>query len=98
MTTIHRHRPSGISPAHAGQTRQRLLTHGAALTGLAAAFMLVAACASSGGTAAGQAHGNNYSDSFNGIKFTWQIVTPSGKPAGAGSPAPTPSYSTQSGY
>jgi hypothetical protein len=36
--------------------------------------------------------------SFNGIKFTWQIVTPSGKPAGAGSPAPTPSYSTQGGY
>lgn len=206
MTIVHRHRPPGVSPAHApahaGERRQRLLARGAALTGLAAAFMLVAACGSSGGstassgasskaaptavvsarqlsgigavlvtssgmtiytpktpaevngnikctgsclsfwfpvttssgnlrssglpgklgtihlpdgktqltyggrplytfrldTAAGQAHGNNYSDSFNGIKFTWQIVTPSGKAAGAGYPAPAPSYSTQGGY
>jgi predicted lipoprotein with Yx(FWY)xxD motif len=202
MTTIHRRRPPGVSPAQAGQSRQRLLTRGAALASLAAASTLVAACGSSGGntassgasskkaptavvsarqlsgvgvvlvtrsgmtiytpkmpaevngnikctgsclsfwfpvttssaslrssglpgklgtihlsdgktqltysgrplytfrldTAAGQAHGNNYSDSFNGIKFTWQIVTPSGKAAGAGSPAPTPSYSTQGGY
>jgi len=49
-------------------------------------------------TAAGQAHGNNFHDSFNGTSFTWQVVTTSGKPAGAGSPAPTPSYSYQSGY
>jgi predicted lipoprotein with Yx(FWY)xxD motif len=49
-------------------------------------------------TAAGQAHGNNFTDSFNGTTFTWQVVTASGKPAGAGSPAPTPSYSYQSGY
>ena len=202
MTNIHRHRPPGVNPAQPGQSRQRLLTRGAALTGLAAAAMLMAACGSSGGdtassgatskaapaalvsarqlsgigavlvtssgmtiytpktpaevngnikctgsclsfwfpvttssvnlrssslpgklgtihlsngksqltysgrplytfrldTAAGQAHGNNYSDSFNGIKFTWQIVTPSGKAADAGAPAPTPSYSTQGGY
>jgi predicted lipoprotein with Yx(FWY)xxD motif len=49
-------------------------------------------------TAAGQAHGNNFHDSFNGTSFTWQVVTASGKPAGAGSPAPAPSYSYQSGY
>jgi predicted lipoprotein with Yx(FWY)xxD motif len=49
-------------------------------------------------TAAGQAHGNNFSDSFNGTTFTWQVVTASGKPAGARSPAPAPSYSYQSGY
>jgi predicted lipoprotein with Yx(FWY)xxD motif len=48
--------------------------------------------------AAGQAHGNNFSDSFNGTAFTWQVVTASGKPGGAGSPAPAPSYSPQAGY
>jgi predicted lipoprotein with Yx(FWY)xxD motif len=48
-------------------------------------------------TAAGQAHGNNYTDSFNGITFTWQVVTTSGTPAGGGSPAATPS-SGQGGY
>jgi predicted lipoprotein with Yx(FWY)xxD motif len=49
-------------------------------------------------TSPGQAHGNNYSDSFNGTNFTWQVVTASGKPARAGSPAPAPSYTSQSGY
>ena len=48
--------------------------------------------------AAGQAHGNDFSDSFNGTAFTWQVVTASGKPGGAGSPAPAPSYSRQAGY
>lgn len=48
-------------------------------------------------TAAGQAHGNNYSDSFNGTAFTWQVVTASGKASTSG-PAPAPSYSSQSGY
>jgi predicted lipoprotein with Yx(FWY)xxD motif len=49
-------------------------------------------------TAAGQAHGNNFSDSFNGIRFTWQVVTANGKASGAGSPAPAPSYSYPAGY
>jgi len=49
-------------------------------------------------TAAGQVHGNNYTDSFNGTTFTWQVVTASGKPPGAGGPAPSPSYNYQSGY
>lgn len=49
-------------------------------------------------TAAGQAHGNNFHDSFNGINFTWQVVTTSGKPPGPGSPAPAPSYGYQGGY
>jgi predicted lipoprotein with Yx(FWY)xxD motif len=49
-------------------------------------------------TAAGQAHGNNFTDSFNGTTFTWQVVTASGKPGGAESPAPAPSYTYQSGY
>ena len=201
MTTIYRLRPPNASPAQARQNLQRLLTHGAAMTGLAAASMLAAACGSSGGTtaassgasstaptgvvsarqlsgvgavlvtssgmtiytpktpaevngnikctgsclsfwfpvttssvnlpssglpgklgtiqlpdgttqltyngrplytfrldtAAGQAHGNNYTDSFNGTTFTWQVVTASGKPAGAGSPAPAPSYNSQGG-
>lgn len=48
-------------------------------------------------TAAGQAHGNNYTDSFNATTFTWQVVTASGKPAGTGSPAPAPSYNSQGG-
>jgi predicted lipoprotein with Yx(FWY)xxD motif len=49
-------------------------------------------------TSPGQAHGNNYTDSFNGSTFTWQVVTASGKPAGAASPAPAPSYTPQAGY
>jgi predicted lipoprotein with Yx(FWY)xxD motif len=49
-------------------------------------------------TSPGQAHGNNYTDSFNGTTFTWQVVTASGKPARAGSPAPVPSDTYQSGY
>lgn len=49
-------------------------------------------------TAPGQAHGNNYTDHFNGTTFTWQAVTASGKPGGAGTPAPSPSYSNQPGY
>ncbi len=48
-------------------------------------------------TAAGQAHGNNYTDSFNGTTFTWQVVTASGKPAGAASPAPVASYNSGGG-
>ena len=48
-------------------------------------------------TAAGQAHGNNYTDSFNGTTFTWQAVTASGKPARAGAPAPAQSSSSQGG-
>ena len=49
-------------------------------------------------TGAGQAHGNNFTDSFNGTTFHWQVVTASGKPGGAGSPAPSPSYNYQTGY
>jgi len=51
-------------------------------------------------TAPGQVHGNNFTDHFNGTTFTWQAVTASGKPGGAGSPAPSPSsnYNTQGGY
>ena len=48
-------------------------------------------------TAPGQAHGNNFTDHFNGTTFTWQAVTASGKP-GAGAPAPSPSYNNQPGY
>jgi predicted lipoprotein with Yx(FWY)xxD motif len=48
-------------------------------------------------TAAGQAHGNNFTDRFNGTTFTWQVVAASGT-AGAGSPAPSPGYSYQPGY
>jgi predicted lipoprotein with Yx(FWY)xxD motif len=40
-------------------------------------------------TAPGQDHGNNYSDSFNGTNFTWQVVTASGKPAGGSGTAPS---------
>jgi predicted lipoprotein with Yx(FWY)xxD motif len=49
-------------------------------------------------TAPGQAHGNSFHDSFNGISFTWEVVTTSGVAGGAGSPAPSPSYSSQAGY
>jgi predicted lipoprotein with Yx(FWY)xxD motif len=49
-------------------------------------------------TAAGQAHGSNFTDSFSGTSFTWEAVTASGKAGGAGSPAPSTSYSYGSGY
>lgn len=52
-------------------------------------------------TAPGQAHGNNYTDSFNGTSFTWQVMTASGKPAagGGGGATPAPSSSgSGSGY
>ena len=49
-------------------------------------------------TGTGQAHGNNFTDSFNGTTFHWQVVTASGKPGGAGSPVPSPSYNYQTGY
>ena len=48
-------------------------------------------------TAPGQAHGNNYTDSFNGTSFTWQAVTASGQPAGGGGGAATSSPSSSSG-
>jgi predicted lipoprotein with Yx(FWY)xxD motif len=49
-------------------------------------------------TAAGQAHGNNFTDSFSGTSFTWEVVTASGKAGGAGSPLPSPSSSYPAGY
>jgi predicted lipoprotein with Yx(FWY)xxD motif len=48
--------------------------------------------------AAGQAHGSNFTDSFSGTSFTWEVVTASGQAGGAGSPAPSASYSYGSGY
>jgi predicted lipoprotein with Yx(FWY)xxD motif len=47
-------------------------------------------------TAAGQAHGSNFTDKFSGTSFTWEVVAASGQAGGAGSPAPSPSYG--SGY
>jgi predicted lipoprotein with Yx(FWY)xxD motif len=49
-------------------------------------------------TAAGQAHGNNFADSFSGTSFTWEVVTATGAASGPGSPAPSPGYSYQAGY
>jgi predicted lipoprotein with Yx(FWY)xxD motif len=51
-------------------------------------------------TAAGQAHGSNFTDSFSGTTFTWQVVTASGQAGGAGaaSPAASPSYGNGGGY
>lgn len=49
-------------------------------------------------TAAGQAHGNNFTDSFSGTSFTWEVVAASGTAGGAGSPAPSPSSGYQGGY
>jgi predicted lipoprotein with Yx(FWY)xxD motif len=49
-------------------------------------------------TAAGQAHGSNFTDTFSGTSFTWQVVTASSAAGGVGSPAPAPSYSYQAGY
>jgi predicted lipoprotein with Yx(FWY)xxD motif len=44
--------------------------------------------------APGQAHGNNYTDHFGGLSFTWHAITTSGTPAGPGQQgAPTVGYS-----
>jgi predicted lipoprotein with Yx(FWY)xxD motif len=48
--------------------------------------------------AAGQAHGSNFTDSFSGTSFTWEVVTARGQAGGGGSPAPSASYSYGSGY
>ena len=48
-------------------------------------------------TGPGQAHGNNYTDHFNGISFTWQAETTSGKPSAGGGSAPAPAPSNSSG-
>jgi predicted lipoprotein with Yx(FWY)xxD motif len=48
-------------------------------------------------TAAGQAHGSNFSDMFGDTSFTWQAVTASGQAAGAAAPASSASTSTGSG-
>jgi predicted lipoprotein with Yx(FWY)xxD motif len=34
--------------------------------------------------APGEARGNNFSDQFGGVSFTWQVATASGAPGGAG--------------
>jgi predicted lipoprotein with Yx(FWY)xxD motif len=36
--------------------------------------------------APGQAHGNNFTDHFAGISFTWHAVTTNGSPAGTAQP------------
>lgn len=36
---------------------------------------------------AGQANGNNFTDSFNGVQFTWLAATPSGTAAAGSSPS-----------
>jgi hypothetical protein len=47
--------------------------------------------------AAGQAHGNNFTDHFGSAAFTWHAVTASGASAGAAQPGDTGGYSTQGG-
>jgi predicted lipoprotein with Yx(FWY)xxD motif len=49
-------------------------------------------------TAAGQAHGNDFTDSFGGTSFTWEAVTATSQAGGAGTPAPSPSSSQRLGY
>ena len=47
--------------------------------------------------APGQAHGNNFTDSFGGTSFNWQAITAAGTPAGSGPSGATPSASTSQG-
>jgi predicted lipoprotein with Yx(FWY)xxD motif len=49
-------------------------------------------------TAAGQAHGNNFTDNFSGTSFTWQVVVSHGTAGGAASPVSSPGYSYGNGY
>lgn len=43
-------------------------------------------------TAAGQAHGNDFSDHFGSTSFTWEVVVSHGTAGGAASPTASPSY------
>lgn len=45
----------------------------------------------------GQANGNNFTDHFGSLSFTWHALTTAGTPAGAGSPSPS-SPGGSSGY
>jgi predicted lipoprotein with Yx(FWY)xxD motif len=47
--------------------------------------------------APGQAHGNNYTDRFGSVSFTWHAVTTGKAPAGPGRPGPSSSYSYPNG-
>ena len=49
-------------------------------------------------TAAGQAHGNNFTDNFSGTSFTWQVVVSHGTAGGAASPTSSPGYNYGNGY
>jgi predicted lipoprotein with Yx(FWY)xxD motif len=48
--------------------------------------------------AAGQAHGNNFSDSFGGVSFTWHALTTSGSPAKQSQPGSTGGSGGSGGY
>jgi predicted lipoprotein with Yx(FWY)xxD motif len=47
--------------------------------------------------AAGQAHGNDYTDNFGGVSFTWHAITTSGTPAAGQQGNPAPGYSVPAG-
>ena len=48
--------------------------------------------------APGQAHGNDYTDHFGGVSFTWHAITASGTPAAPGQrSSPAPGYSAPAG-
>jgi predicted lipoprotein with Yx(FWY)xxD motif len=48
--------------------------------------------------APGQAHGNDYTDHFGGVSFTWHAITASGTPAEPGQhSSPAPGYSAPAG-
>jgi predicted lipoprotein with Yx(FWY)xxD motif len=47
--------------------------------------------------APGQAHGNDFTDHFGGMSFTWHAITASGTPAAGTQGNPAPSYSAPAG-
>jgi predicted lipoprotein with Yx(FWY)xxD motif len=47
--------------------------------------------------APGQAHGNDYTDHFGGVSFTWHAITTSGAPAAGQQANPAPGYSAPAG-
>jgi len=48
--------------------------------------------------APGQAHGNNYRDTFGGVSFIWHALTTSGSPAKQGQPASSGGSGGSGGY
>jgi predicted lipoprotein with Yx(FWY)xxD motif len=73
MAGMHRPAAPGFRSPHAGRGPRRVLSSGAAVSGLAAAALLAAACGSAGGSTASTGGGNSGSAAAKGAVSTRQL-------------------------